>query len=322
MSMHPRSTAIDHAAGTAETVLMTTIETTATPSLPATLRLGATHLTVSTLDGSITFYERALGLQLHGRDGATARMGAGREDLLVLVEEPGATLGGRHAGLYHFALLFDSREELARAVVRLAETRTRIEGASDHGVSEAIYLRDPDDNGIELYVDRPRAGWPPPRQPGERVEMYTIALDIPALLKTVEGEPSRPLAGPGLRTGHLHLHVANVERGLAFYRDVLGFEVMVNLGSAAFVSAGGYHHHLGFNVWLGSAVEPKPDDAAGLRHWTVLLESAAQVAAVRARVEAAGIAVEEHDGGFLVRDPWQIAVLIAVAPAGLQARAG
>jgi catechol 2,3-dioxygenase len=293
---------------------MSTIETPISPTLPATLRLGPTHLEISNLDGSIAFYERSLGLQVHDRDAGSATLGAGDQDLLVLVEDRDATLGGRHAGLYHFALLFDSREELARAVVRLAESRTRIEGASDHGVSEAIYLRDPDDNGIELYVDRPRSEWPAPRQPGERVEMYTIALDVQALLKTVQGEPSQALAGAGLRTGHLHLHVGNVERGLRFYRDVLGFEVMVNLGSAAFVSAGGYHHHLGFNVWLGSDVRPKPEHAAGLRHWTVLLESADEVSEVRARVEAAGLPVEPHEGGFLVRDPWQTAVAFAAAP--------
>ncbi len=293
---------------------MSTIETPTAPTLPATLRLGATHLTVSHLDGSIAFYERSLGLRVHDRDANRAMLGAGAEDLLVLVEEPGAGLGGRHAGLYHFALLFDSRDELARAIRRLAENRTRIEGASDHGVSEAVYLRDLDDNGIELYADRPREDWPPARQPGERVEMYTIALDIQALMRTVDGDEPRTLAGPGLRTGHLHLHVADVERGLAFYRDVLGFEVMVNLGSAAFVSAGGYHHHLGFNVWLGSDVKPKPADVAGLRHWTVLLDSAQEVGEVRARVTSAGLPVEPHAGGFLVRDPWRTAVAFAVAP--------
>ena len=289
------------------------------PTLPDTLRLGPTHLTVSHLDGSIAFYERALGLRVHDRGDATAALGAGGEDLLVLTEVPDAGLGGRHAGLYHYALVYDTREDLARAVVRLAESRTRIEGASDHGVSEAIYLRDPDDNGIELYVDRPRADWPAPRHPDELVAMYTIALDVPALMATVAGEARQPVAGPGIRTGHLHLHVASVERGLAFYRDVLGFEVMVNLGSAAFVSAGGYHHHLGFNVWLGSDVQPRPDNSAGLRHWTVYLASAADVEAVRARVEAAGIAVEDHGSGFLTRDPWQTAVAFEHDPARAQA---
>lgn len=285
------------------------------PLLPQTLRLGATHLTVSDLGGAIAFYENAIGLQLRDRGGATASLGAGGEDLLVLVEERGAAPGGRHAGLYHYALLFDSRIELARAARRLATARTRIDGASDHGVSEAIYLRDPDDNGIELYVDRPREQWPPPTQPGERVGMYTIGLDLNDLMSIVEDEAARPRAGPGLRTGHLHLHVGDIGEGLVFYRDVLGFEVMVNLGNAAFVSAGGYHHHLGFNVWMGRDVMPLPPGTVGLRHWTVVLDGAKQVAAVRARVQAAGLPIEERGaGGFLVRDPWHIAVAFEPVP--------
>ena len=279
------------------------------PRLPGTLRLGAVHLTVSHLDGSIAFYERALGLRLHDRDGEVATMGTGAEDLLVLVEEAGAAPGARHAGLYHYALLFSDRRELARAVLRLAATQTRIEGASDHGVSEAIYLRDPDDNGIELYADRPRSAWPPPRTAGDRLEMYTIALDMKDLMREVDGEEPREHAGPGVVVGHLHLHVGDIEQGLGFYRDVLGFELMVRLSSAAFVSAGGYHHHLGFNVWLGPDVKPLPPLTAGLRHWTVLLASRDDVAAVRARVEAAGLQARDHDTGFLVRDPWQTAVV-------------
>jgi catechol 2,3-dioxygenase len=282
--------------------------------LPDTLRLGPAHLTVADLDRAIGFYERSLGLQLQRRDAGTAAMGAGDEELVVLVEEPGARPGGRHAGLYHFALLFGGREELAHAVQRLADTRTRIEGASDHGVSEAIYLRDPDDNGIELYADRPREAWPAPRAPGDRVEMYTIALDVPSLLHTIASEAPQPQAARGLRMGHLHLHVADVERGLAFYRDVLGFEVMVNLGSAAFVSAGGYHHHLGFNVWLGEDVGPRPDGTAGLRQWIIVLERDEEVEAVRERVRAAGLPAEERDGGFRARDPWGTAVVVTTAP--------
>jgi catechol 2,3-dioxygenase len=236
-------------------------------------------------------------------------MGAGGEDLLVLVEEPGAAPAGRHAGLYHYALLFETRRELARAVKRLAHTQTRIESVSDHGVCESIYLRDPDDNGIELYADRPRERWPPSRIPGERVEIFTLALDLEDLMREVGGEPPRAKAGAGVVVGHLHLHVGDVEAGLAFYRDVLGFEVMVNLGTLALVSAGGYHHHLGFNVWLGSDVEPPPPRTAGLREWTVLLPSREDIAVVRARVAAAGLGMQAHpQGGFLVRDPWETAV--------------
>jgi catechol 2,3-dioxygenase len=291
-------------------------ETTSVAALPDTLRLGPVHLTISDLDGSIAFYERSLGLQVHARGGDTATMGAGAEDLVVLHGHPGAAAGGRHAGLYHFALLFPTREELARAVLRLAETRTRIEGAADHGVSEAIYLRDPDDNGIELYADRPRSSWPAPRSSGERVEIYTIALDMKSLLDTVAGEAPQEQAGDGLVMGHVHLHVADIERGLRFYRDVLGFEVMVNLGSAAFVSAGGYHHHLGFNVWLGKDVGPRPEATAGLRHWVMVLERPEEVRAVRDRVRAAGLVLEEREGGFLVRDPWDTAVVVSTTPNG------
>jgi catechol 2,3-dioxygenase len=297
---------------------MSTIEnpadTTAVAPLPDTLRLGPVHLSVSDVDRSIAFYERSLGLRLQRRDGDTAALGAGGEDLVVLVEQPGAQPGGRHAGLYHFALLFPTREALAHAVLRLADTRTRIQGASDHGVSEAIYLRDLDDNGIELYADRPRDAWPAPRAPGERLEMYTIALDMRSLLDSVAGETTQAHADPGLQMGHVHLHVADIDRGLRFYRDVLGFEVMVNLGSAAFVSAGGYHHHLGFNVWLGKDVSARPDGTAGLRQWVIVLERADEVAAVRDRVRAAGLPIEERDGGFLVRDPWGTAVVVATVP--------
>jgi catechol 2,3-dioxygenase len=298
---------------------MSTIEnptgaTAVAPPLPATLRLGPVHLTVSDLDRSIRFYERSLGLRLQRRDADTAALGAGGEDLVQLVEEPGAQTAGRHAGLYHFALLFPSREELAHAVMRLAETRTRIEGASDHGVSEAIYLRDPDDNGIELYADRPREAWPAPRTPGERVEMYTVALDMTSLLDSVAITTPHPHPGPGLRMGHVHLHVADLDRALAFYRDVLGFEVMANLGSAAFVSAGGYHHHLGFNVWLGKNIGPRPDGTAGLRYWVIVLQRPEEVEAVRERVRAAGLPAEERDGGFLVRDPWGTALAVSTTP--------
>jgi catechol 2,3-dioxygenase len=287
-------------------------EPTLAPRLPDTLRLGPAHLTVSDLDGSIAFYERALGLQLHDRDGDIATMGTGSEDLLVLAEDAGAAPGGRHTGLFHFALLFPDRTELACAVLRLASTRTRIEGASDHGVSEAIYLRDPDDHGIELYADRPREAWPPPRHADERIEMFTVALDMKDLMRTIEGEDPREHAGNGVVMGHLHLHVGDIERGLAFYRDVLGFEIMVRLPSAAFVSAGGYHHHLGFNVWLGPDVKPPPPHTAGLRQWTVQLQSPDEVAAVRARVADAGLETENHETGFLVRDPWQTAVVFSV----------
>ncbi len=276
--------------------------------LPATLRLGTVHLTVSDLDRSVDFYESAIGLRLHRREDRVATMGVGGEDLIALYEEPDARRAGRHAGLYHYALLFPSREELARAALRLAATETPIQGASDHGTHEAIYLPDPDGNGIELAADRPRELWPRPLN-------YVGGphpLDLNGLLEAVAGEEPSGEAGPGLVVGHIHLHVGDLDRGVSFYRDVLGFELMTFMpGAAAFLAAGGYHHHLGFNVWRGEGVPPVPEGRVGLRHWTVVLEDPEEVAAVRERVRSAGIAAEEREGGFLVRDPWGIAVLFA-----------
>jgi len=279
--------------------------TNSAPRLPDTLRLGAVHLTVSSLDRSVGFYENSLGLRLHRREDGVAAMGVGDEDLLVLYEEPGARRAGRHAGLYHYALLFPSREELARAVMRLGATKTPVQGASDHGTHEAVYLPDPDGNGIELAADRPRERWLRPLDYAGGPHR----LDTDDLLATVEGEEASPEIGPGLVVGHVHLHVGDLQRGLGFYRDTLGFELMTFMpGAAAFVSAGGYHHHLGFNVWRGEGVPPVPEGRVGLRHWTVVLEDAEDVAAVGERVRAAGIAGEEREGGLLVRDPWGIPV--------------
>jgi catechol 2,3-dioxygenase len=247
---------------------------TQTPALPATLRLGAVHLTVTDLDRSVAFYQDALGLRQRSREDAVAALGAGEEDLVVLHEEPRARAAGRHAGLYHFALLFPSREELARAVQRLAVTRTALSGASDHGVSEAIYLSDPDGNGIELYADRARAAWPPPAE-GERIGMFTRALDVHDLLATIAGEEPVRHAGAGLRMGHMHLHVGDLDAARAFYAGRLGFEVMTTYPGALFLAAGGYHHHVGVNTWRGEGVGPAPAGTVGLREWTLLLDAPA-----------------------------------------------
>jgi catechol 2,3-dioxygenase len=276
--------------------------------LPDDLRLGPVHLNVRDLDRSVPFYERSIGLGVHRREDGTALLGAGDDDLLVLHEEPDARPAARHAGLYHYALLHPSREELARAAQRLLVALTPISGASDHNISEAIYLPDPDGNGIELASDRPRDRWGDLRDP--TAIGGPEPLDMHGLLGLVDGQEPRPQADPGLTVGHLHLHVGDLERALAFYRDLIGFEVMTMLPTAAFISAGGYHHHLGLNTWRGEGVPPAPDDAVGLRRWTLVVDDASEVAAVRERVEAAGIETEDAYGGFLVRDPWNTALLL------------
>jgi catechol 2,3-dioxygenase len=274
--------------------------TTSQPILPADLTLGPVHLRVTDLDRSIAFYETSIGLELIERGGDVARLGAGAGELLVLHERPDARRAGRHAGLYHFALLHPTRQELARALRRLIATRTPIDGASDHGISWAIYLPDPDGNGIELAADQPRENWGNLRDP------RTIGprpLDVEGLLATIPPDDVPARADRDLQVGHLHLHVGDVEEALAFYRDLVGFEVQTLFSGAAFVSAGGYHHHLGLNTWRGEGVPAPPADAVGLEHWTVRIDPEA-LAAARARLEAAGVELEPDGDAFTAPDPW------------------
>src|SRR5215208_5569735 len=236
------------------------------PTLPDNLRLGPVDLTVRDLDRAVAWYQQSLGLRVHRQDTGVAELGDGTETTVILHEDSQALPAGRHAGLYHYALLYPSREELARAVVRIAATRTPIDGASDHETHEAIYLSDADGNGIELAADRPREHWPAHLGYAGGPK----PLDIDDLLATVADEDLSPQVGAGLRMGHVHLHAGDIAEGLRFYRDAVGFEQQAEIGgSAAFVSAGGYHHHLGFNTWRGVGVPPAPEHRAGLRSWTV-----------------------------------------------------
>jgi catechol 2,3-dioxygenase len=278
-------------------------------ALPDATRLREVHLTVADLDRSAAWYEREIGLQVLRRDAGSAALGTGGEDVLVLHEDRAARPAGRHAGLFHVALLFPTREELARVAIRLAVDRVPIQGASDHGTHEAIYLADPDGNGLELAADRPRDRWPDPSGP-EGYGAGPAPLDVDDLLRTVAGEDLVRTAAPGLRIGHVHLHVGDLEAATRFYRDGLGFELMTALGTANFLSAGGYHHHLGINVWRGRNVPPAPADAVGLRHWTVVVPDAEALTAIRSRLSALGTVVEERDGGLLARDPSGTAVLV------------
>jgi len=273
--------------------------------LPPGLRLGAVHLTVADLDRSLGYYRDRLGLRVHRREDAVAALGTGEHAVVLLHEEPGARPAGRHAGLFHYALLFPSREELARALGRLAASRTPLTGASDHGVSEALYLRDPDGHGIELYADRPPQAWPPPQQRGDRVGMFTRALDLDDLIATIAGEEPAAHPQPGLRMGHVHLQVGDLGAARGFYVDVLGLEPTVaSYPGAMFLAAGGYHHHVGINTWAGEGIGPAPPGTARLREWTLVLEADA-IAALRRRIAAAGIRGEDGD---VVADPWGIAV--------------
>jgi catechol 2,3-dioxygenase len=287
---------------------VTQVEAETTRLAPET-RLGAVELSVTDLDRSVPFYEDAIGLRAHRRDEGSTALGAGGEDLLVLVEDPDARPAGRHAGLYHFALLHPSRLELARAAARLAASRTPIQGASDHGISEAIYLPDPDGIGIELAADRPKEQWP---------DLSVMSggpnpLDLNGLLGAVAQEEPQASVEPTTTVGHVHLHVGDLGASTRFYVDIAGFDVMTHLPSAVFVAAGGYHHHVGFNTWRGRGVSPAPEGVVGLRHFTVVLRDEGELEALRKRAEAAGAAFDESAGIPLLRDPSGNALVFRVA---------
>ncbi|HWQ15713.1 MAG TPA: VOC family protein [Roseiflexaceae bacterium] len=281
------------------------------PSLPPATRIGAVTLAVADLGRSLEFYQQALGFRLHRRADGTAALGAGGPDLLRLVEQPGARPARGVTGLYHFAVLVPTRRDLARSLRRLAELRTPLQGMSDHAVSEAIYLADPDGNGIEIYRDRPRAEWP---RAGPEVRMTVEPLDLDGLLGELAGD-EEPWSGlrPATTIGHMHLHVADIAAARQFYVGVLGFELMQRFGAQAeFVAAGGYHHHIAYNIWAGRGAPPPAPDMAGLRSFEVLLPDQAALEAALSRVRAAGLPVEQAAGGTLVRDPSQNAVVLTV----------
>jgi catechol 2,3-dioxygenase len=320
------SSSTSTAAGPASTPGVASVPQPVRTPLPADTRLGPVELTVSDLERAVAFYTEALGLRLQrdlavsGADGETGRaaLGAGGEDLLVLFENPAAVRAGRHAGLYHVALLYPSRVQLARAAARLAVSRTPIQGASDHGTHEAIYLADPDGNGLELAADRPREHWPAIDDPN-LFAGGPQPLDLDGLLEQVADESPAPRAQAGLQVGHVHLHVGDIAEALRFYTEVIGLEKVIDLGTAAFVSAGGYHHHLAFNTWRGRGVAPAPANAVGMRHWTIYLPRAADVDTVRGRIERAGHPYEQREDGLLVRDPAGNAALIAADPTAFAA---
>jgi catechol 2,3-dioxygenase len=273
-------------------------------------RMGAVHLTVADLDRSVAFYRGALGLEPRAREDGVARLGAGGDDLLVLYEEPGAKPVRGHAGLYHFALLLPTRAALARWLVHAAESRIPLSGASDHFVSEAVYLHDPDWHGIEIYRDRPREQW---EHDDGGLRIGTIPLDTSDLLTAVDGPEPFDRMPAGTRMGHVHLHVGDIRETESFYAETLGFDVMTHMPEATFMSAGGYHHHLGANVWAGRGVTQPPPGSAALRHYTIVVPDDDERDRVAARVADAGQEPEQLDGGVLVRDPAGNGVLLTAA---------
>jgi catechol 2,3-dioxygenase len=279
------------------------------------LRIRSVELAVSDLARSAGFYERALGLELLAREPEEAWLGTGPDAPalhLRAIADPTPTPVGA-TGLFHVAWLHPTRAALAETLRRVSRTGWRFEGASDHGVSEALYLSDPDGLGIELYVDRPREQWQRPPD-GRGVRMVTLPLDLEDLLAQSEEDPGDALAA-GTGIGHVHLKVADVERAASFYRDALGLDEQARLPSAAFLSAGGYHHHIGLNSWQSEGAGPAPDSAPGLRLVEFELAGPAGLDALAANLDASpeGAPRRRDDGSLLVGDPDGVALAFAAA---------
>jgi catechol 2,3-dioxygenase len=283
---------------------------TATVAIHPATSLGHVQLTVANLERELAFYQEILGFKVHRREGNTAALGAGAADLLRLVERPDAKRAVGTTGLYHFAVLVRRRVDLAQLLRRIAETQTPVQGLVDHHTHLAIYLPDAEGNGIELAWDRPKEQWPSWSQ------MYRLGnapLDVEGLFAELpEGEDTWEGVPADTVIGHVHLHVGDLKPAERFYHDILGFDVTAKLGgSAVFTSAGGYHHHIAFNVWAGVGAPPPPTGSLGLQHFTIRVPDAAELERVRERLVAAGVAIEETAHGVLTQDSAKNVVLIS-----------
>ena len=277
--------------------------------LPAETRLGPVRLQVADLRRSLAYYQQVLGFRVLEQAEGRASLGAQQGDapIVELRELPGASPAPHHArlGLYHFAILLPDRAALGRFLAHLAQLGVRA-GMSDHLVSEALYLHDPDGLGIEVYADRPRAEWP---RSGGRIVMASDPIDVQGLLRAAGGQPWTGMPA-GTVIGHVHLHVGDLRGAAAFYLGGLGLEEVAEWSGALFMSAGGYHHHLGANTWARPGSPAAGPDDARLLEWTVVLPTAADVDGAARSLEASGSAVTRDGAAALAADPWGTALRI------------
>ncbi len=273
--------------------------------------IGLVTLRVSDLARSLQFYEGILGFQTITRTPSQVTLG-GQDNvpLLELHELKGAPpQPHRSTGLYHVAILLPTRPDLGRVLLRLAQAHWEI-GQGDHLVSEALYISDPDGNGLELYQDRPRSTW---NWNNGMVKMATDPVDLHSLLE--EGmRDAYPwdVLPAGTSVGHIHLQVADIAQAAQFYHTILGFDITARMPSALFISAGGYHHHIGLNTWQSRGAGSAPKHTTGLQAFVIALPHHEALAEVRARLVAHNITFQEQDNRILVDDPWQNAIVLEV----------
>jgi len=274
-------------------------------ALDAPYHIGAVGLRVADLAGLTAFYRDGIGLAVIGEEPGLALLGIDGEVLVRL--EQGATRPTSPAGLFHMAILLPSRAALANWVGHAAVARIALEGASDHLVSEALYLSDPEGNGIEIYRDRPRADWP--RRDGA-IKMATERLDLQKLLSEADAAPYAGMPS-GTRMGHIHLRVGDSAEAEAFYVGQLGFDMMVHYPGASFMASGGYHHHIAGNVWNSRGAGARSEGEAGLAYFELVARGAEDFDAMRERILAAGGG--ERDGRPAIADPWGNRLMLRAA---------
>jgi catechol 2,3-dioxygenase len=280
--------------------------------------IGRVHYTVADLQRQASFYHHILGFKLLWQEGDTAALGVGEHELLRLTQVSGATPARRATGLYHTAFLVPTRWDLAHLLRQVAETNTPIQGHSNHGTHLALYLPDAEGNGIELAWDFPPEVWPMKDGKMRLEDMPRQGIDIPELLNELERDssPWTGLAGE-TRVGHVHLHVADLAASESFYHQLLGFDVVLNSPNfgALFVSAGGYHHHIGMNIWNGAGAPPPPPGATGLRYYTITLPDVAALQRTVDHLQQAGTELSTTPEGMLLYDPSRNGILLTTSPA-------
>jgi catechol 2,3-dioxygenase len=284
---------------------------TATSRAP--LHIGSAGIMARDLDRLTAYYRDLLGLAVQEHTPQVARLGVDGVTLLELIHSPDALADDpREAGLYHTAFLMPTRADLARWILHVAETRVPVSGASDHDVSEAIYLDDPEGNGVEVYSDRPRETW---RCDGAMIFQKTDPLDIDAIISEIDPATATYARAPGgLRIGHIHLRVGDIARAEAFYCGTLGLDVTRRRGGATFVSSVGYHHHVAVNTWHSQGAGARDARRAGLDWFAMDISDQATLDGVKKRLDAAGVAIGEIPGGFAATDPWGTRIRFGMAP--------
>jgi len=269
---------------------------------PPVTFVGQVNIKVQSLERSLAFYQEVIGFKVFEKTDKSAKLTADGKTVLLSIEQPSDVIPkkGRTTGLYHFALLLPDRADLARILKHFLQTGYPLQGASDHLVSEALYLADPDGNGIEIYIDRPASKWEWNEQ---HVVMATQSLDAENLLAESMEQAWNGLPA-GTVMGHIHLHVAELAKTEEFYTKGLGFDVVSRYGpQALFISSGKYHHHIGLNTWNGAGAPQPPANSVGLESYTLVLPDEASLKDTAARLKELGAAVGEEQGVFITEDP-------------------